>query len=177
MSKRLPKVSKGKFSTQSPAREVFDVLTITYRLLIISSLAALAVIIIAFTASLAFAPTYTISDNSTSDTSKVLGASTNNKGDESFFHKVLRIEPVEGNNIQITNNKEENTITIASTGSIQVTGDSGSTAAINLSAGAGISISGSFPDILHLRSLGARATQDARVLRNCKFRSTEDVIG
>ncbi|HEX7456127.1 MAG TPA: hypothetical protein VF303_01510, partial [Candidatus Nanoarchaeia archaeon] len=56
------------------------------------------------------------------------------------------IELAQGSNIEITNNKEENTITIASTGSVQVIGDSGSSATVNISAGTGISISGTSPD-------------------------------
>ncbi len=62
------------------------------------------------------------------------------------------IDLAEGNNIEITSNKNENTIPIVSTGSVQVIGDYGSSGGINLSAGTGISVSSSFPSILNLKS-------------------------
>lgn len=58
------------------------------------------------------------------------------------------IQLVEGNNIEITNNKSTNTITISSTWSATVTGNVG----VNLTAGTGLSISN---DVISNTSLGS----------------------
>ena len=165
MNNRLPKARSKNLQPQSPAREKLPVITLIYRIVIVSSLAAAVLTVIIATLVLAFSPQNTslsgvpspwvlgaqTSDETSINWSNITGAeffTTLNK----LAGKDGNIDLAEGTNIEITSNKDENTITIVSTGSVQVKGDYGSSGGINLSAGTGISVSGGFPSILNLRS-------------------------
>ena len=224
MTKHLPRGKRENLSAQSSARGGSPVLTILLRWIIVSYVAALALLFLAYTSALVFPNTQVIADLTGNSSSKVLGVQTS---DDSLVGKIAKavlsplgkfnlwliklagtadqvvdplvitnlndifeydsdgnivvkkqlifqnqplasgvaswdniqdkpsllssinsvegdagnIKLVEGNNIQITSDKDKNKITIAGT----LVSSSPGVSTVNLTAGTGISVSGSSP--------------------------------